>query len=131
MIWRRDWLKNSELSEDAACRVNALLPVSNDVALIILWVSAVGGRRALSGAEVVAGPIVRTKGDKMKKVSSPPLVTEAIHDLSVRKDAEKHLAQMEGRYHGLLEAAPDAMVVVGQDGEIVLLNLQAEKRFGY
>src|SRR5271168_2754179 len=39
------------------------------------------------------------------------LVTAAIRDISVRKEAEKHLGQMEGRYRGLLEAAPDAMVV--------------------
>jgi two-component system cell cycle sensor histidine kinase/response regulator CckA len=37
----------------------------------------------------------------------------------------------EGQYRALLEAAPDAMVVVNQREQIVLLNVQAEKQFGY
>jgi PAS domain S-box-containing protein len=59
------------------------------------------------------------------------VVTAAIRDITARKTAERHLAQTEARYRGLLEAAPDAMVVVSQNGEIVLLNIRAEKQFGY
>ena len=50
--------------------------------------------------------------------------SEFSHDLSERLESE-------ARYRGLLEAAPDAMVVVNVGGEIVLLNVQAEKQFGY
>src|ERR1700680_2777264 len=50
--------------------------------------------------------------------------SEISRDLSERKESGE-------KYRGLLEAAPDAMVVVNQSGEIVLLNVRAEKQFGY
>jgi len=58
-------------------------------------------------------------------------VTAAIRDIRVRKAAERHLAEMESRYRGLLEAAPDAMVLVTAAGAVVLVNLEAERMFGY
>ena len=50
--------------------------------------------------------------------------SEISRDISERKETE-------AKYRWLLEAAPDAMVVVNAAGEIVLLNVQAEKQFGY
>lgn len=52
------------------------------------------------------------------------LVSSAIRDITDRKRAEQ-------RIRALLDSAPDAMVVAGEDGRIVLVNSQTEQLFGY
>ena len=42
-----------------------------------------------------------------------------------------NLSQGDGRFRRLLEAAPDAMVIVDQTGRMVLVNSQTERMFGY
>jgi PAS domain S-box-containing protein len=65
--------------------------------------------------EISLSPLVTSEGT---------LVSSAIRDITGRKRAEQ-------KFRALLEAAPDAMVIVDGLGTIVIVNAQTEALFGY
>jgi len=59
------------------------------------------------------------------------MVLSAIVDITARKAAELALRESEQRFRLVVEAAPNAMVMIDRAGKIVMVNTQAERVFGY
>jgi len=115
-----------------------------DESLEILVPERLRGKHRFHRAGYMSGPVARPMETDMElcglrkdgtefpaEISLSPiqtpagwLIASAIRDVTDRKRAQQRLLT-------LLDSAPDAMVVVGEDGHIVLVNGQTEKLFGY
>jgi PAS domain S-box-containing protein len=86
---------------------------------------------ALLLGTLVGLSIVAIVGRGALREGSQRELVQAMLRSSEEKLRVLQLVEMEGRYRGLLEAAPDAMVIADAEGRIVLINAQTELLFGY
>ncbi|HXN24495.1 MAG TPA: PAS domain S-box protein [Candidatus Dormibacteraeota bacterium] len=98
---------------------------------LALLVAAIAGASAYMSGHGIEVHISSRIGTLITMFGLPViLVVLTVYSIIVTREIAKR-KRAEETFRGLPEAAPDVMLVVNQGGKAVLLNFQAEKRFGY
>jgi protein-histidine pros-kinase len=112
--------------------VRRLLPVAFIAPPILGWLRLKGQALGLINLEV--GVALLVAGTALLFAAVAVCQAKAVNALDRerrRLDAAAIRDRGERRLHGVLESAPDAMVILADDGRIVSVNAQTENLFGY